>query len=1113
MTESEKQEIVSRVLSSLSTNSATIDQLIETGACTDNDYFETGKGNKVSYANMMKPIHQKYDRKFSDLNKDIVKKTTELNISVLYPTGGIGGSNKYDLATAIGKVPEELRVPGLVVSFLNQQSKVEKWTYQGGTWAAVSFIRQEAGGNKILEWNTDAATTRKQVPANERKAGMQISYKDADGDWVNEQYIGAAVSDAEWAKDTNWNIFLTELDYDKRGYSVFKEYIGLKAENGLSIGSDNSEYDVKYVDISNSDYVDAVVRSFEPTQPGITFWNANKARIITYSCNKGQYIDGNNFSFFLKRPDKAVYVSVGAYNASDEVNFLKLIKVPTGKDIINLDDRVSRNRNDIDKTAQELIPLKSATDLLTVVVADYTGLVDENGRNIDSTPAFAPEEITTLVPIRDCNIIQWCTKVFALESIAVILYSKNRKRIKQIKGTDGSNIEGNIYAGTIDLNSEEFKDNKPFYVAIGSYNASSDLNRLYLKLLKKLPKDAVSGIKNPLVNLMSAVRVVNNTDYFPNHWGNNAHKWWYNIGNALFIGNTKKEITKSIHAVARFSREDIYNLGMTGCSDLFLSIEGDKSRSSIAFSVSDGTTKVEHGYGKPYTNTAPYYGERAVRIDVSSLNLSDCDELILTVSIGFNSLGLSQLDIKLFKEMPYGDRPIVDSSYKSQYYGLPEYTFYGQEKLADAIDKVTDGGTLYIREGDYDIDNPISLKKSINIVGVGRVRLLGGKKISEAESQGTDDVYTKTVNTSDIGYAGASYIYQHDIPDSNTLIKDTERLHLYGDSQLYRLPSTRIWKSDSIDKVLSPQPDGKLYYYVDPESNLMTFRIAPGSSLSKNPVILNRIPYNTMGTLNKNDYNIACSWDDISIQNITNMYSAITVNGFNNLRMDNVKIFCVSTCPLRITTAKGLNNHFSNIEVAGGFEDGVDFGQPIPENFGIFIKCEKSKYIFENCWIHDNYGDGISEHGNDSVIIRDSVLEWNGLSGATPAGGESLYVNCIFRRNGWLSAERAGLYVLPADTDSHVVAIGCVSVDNWGADYGILSFGHSGSIISLQLYNCSSLQTDDDTSNAVALSASIKTEGKRHGYLGLFNFVTNRKIKFKGDKQNLTITQAPSVAE
>lgn len=208
MTESEKQEIVSRVLSSLSTNSATIDQLIETGACTDNDYFETGKGNKVSYANMMKPIHQKYDRNFSDLNKDIVKKTTELNISVLYPTGGIGGSNKYDLATAIGKVPEELRIPGLTVGFVNASGKVEKWEYQGGSWAVASFIQQASGGNKILEWATDAATTRKQVPANERKAGMQISYLHPESGWVNEQYIGTAVSGGEWAKDTNWASFL-----------------------------------------------------------------------------------------------------------------------------------------------------------------------------------------------------------------------------------------------------------------------------------------------------------------------------------------------------------------------------------------------------------------------------------------------------------------------------------------------------------------------------------------------------------------------------------------------------------------------------------------------------------------------------------------------------------------------------------------------------------------------------------------------------------------------------------------------------------------------------------------------------------------------------------------
>lgn len=68
----------------------------------------------------------------------------------------------------------------------------------------ANFIKEADGGNKILTWVTDAATTRKQVGANERKAGMQISYKPDDEDWVNEQYVGTSFTDTEWAKDANW---------------------------------------------------------------------------------------------------------------------------------------------------------------------------------------------------------------------------------------------------------------------------------------------------------------------------------------------------------------------------------------------------------------------------------------------------------------------------------------------------------------------------------------------------------------------------------------------------------------------------------------------------------------------------------------------------------------------------------------------------------------------------------------------------------------------------------------------------------------------------------------------------------------------------------------------
>lgn len=136
---------------------------------------------------------------------DYMNYITEYNVSVQHPTSGIDGSNKYSLEGAIAQVPQELRNIGLKVSFINSDGKVETWEFQGGTFTSTgSWKQQSSGGNKILEWNTDTETTRKQITANERKPGMQVSYKNAEGKWINEQYIGTAVSDTEWAKDTNW---------------------------------------------------------------------------------------------------------------------------------------------------------------------------------------------------------------------------------------------------------------------------------------------------------------------------------------------------------------------------------------------------------------------------------------------------------------------------------------------------------------------------------------------------------------------------------------------------------------------------------------------------------------------------------------------------------------------------------------------------------------------------------------------------------------------------------------------------------------------------------------------------------------------------------------------
>ena len=90
---------------------------------------------------------------------------------------------------------------------MSDAGTVEEWVYQGGTFTSTNSWMQGgsgSGGNMILEWNTDIATTRKQVKQKQRKSGIQISYLHPDNGWINEQYVGTSFTDAEWVKDTNW---------------------------------------------------------------------------------------------------------------------------------------------------------------------------------------------------------------------------------------------------------------------------------------------------------------------------------------------------------------------------------------------------------------------------------------------------------------------------------------------------------------------------------------------------------------------------------------------------------------------------------------------------------------------------------------------------------------------------------------------------------------------------------------------------------------------------------------------------------------------------------------------------------------------------------------------
>lgn len=85
--------------------------------------------------------------------------TTEFNVSAFFPTGGTNGSNKYDLASAIGKVPAELRSSVNTVSFLNQAGKTEKWEFGGGSWVVGSFT--QVGAEKFTELTKEFSSYEK----------------------------------------------------------------------------------------------------------------------------------------------------------------------------------------------------------------------------------------------------------------------------------------------------------------------------------------------------------------------------------------------------------------------------------------------------------------------------------------------------------------------------------------------------------------------------------------------------------------------------------------------------------------------------------------------------------------------------------------------------------------------------------------------------------------------------------------------------------------------------------------------------------------------------------------------------------------------------------------
>lgn len=111
----------------------------ENGSITPNvlkSFISSGKGGYMSYI-------------------------TEYNVSIHHPSSGIDSGNKYTLEGAIVQVPEDIRMVGLKVSFLNNSGLVETWEFAGGVFENIE--NWKSNEDKLTDIRDEAISKIKKV--------------------------------------------------------------------------------------------------------------------------------------------------------------------------------------------------------------------------------------------------------------------------------------------------------------------------------------------------------------------------------------------------------------------------------------------------------------------------------------------------------------------------------------------------------------------------------------------------------------------------------------------------------------------------------------------------------------------------------------------------------------------------------------------------------------------------------------------------------------------------------------------------------------------------------------------------------------------------------------
>lgn len=503
---------------------------------------------------------------------------------------------------ARSSVPNKFKKSGLTLTYLLNGVWVREF-FKGNTLEDFRNLNlfESISKQTLLNYVTDVAETRLQIPLGDRKKGYVITYVNSQGKVITEMYNSTIYGDADWRTDLSW----IQIEYSS---DIYKNTIGelfsiqgytKKIDGSLVEGVNYLRTDFlpisKLEPIIYSGYVDASVSA-------ISFYDTNKKFVSSVN------ITGNQYDYILSTdeiPKNASYII-----ASTTKSFSR--KRITGISLNSLNNSILKINSELKETHTKIIKNEALLHKKSFVRLTFTeedGTINNTGQNADNA-AFKR------TPILDS-----------------IIYDSNKKYAFSGNITNVGNggvycyDSNDVFLGVL-LNIVKVHENSEFTPIKGTYKmrfVALNHNQ-YKRGIYEVIEESIAEIQDKTINELSTLKFTEKT---PNLSENGAFKVNGDIDSTQI--SYKRNQTGVVYSVILEDDIDYYYSGKIGsgyAGVLFYNEKGGRMNTDI-FAGQWLRKKITKPFGAKYMSVSSMKGDFEIGIYKGD-EVSKIDELFNT---------------------------------------------------------------------------------------------------------------------------------------------------------------------------------------------------------------------------------------------------------------------------------------------------------------------------------------------------------------------------------------------------------------------------------------------------------------------------------------------------